>query len=447
MTTMLTSLCAADFPTGEVTGLRAGVPVSRQAFLVQVQRWRDTLAMRPGSACALHFPDTVEFASAMLGAWQAGKCVLLPGDVQPATLAWLQPLAEAFVGDFPLPGAVTRSDDGARPMRPATPQPDTPAVVVFTSGSTGRPVAAAKTFRQLDGEVRALHAVWGALAGTVPVLASVPHQHFYGLLFKVLWPLSRRAPFVSETLALPHEVTAWLQRRPGVWVASPTILTRLAPSPAWQAARGQLRAVFSSGGPLSLPAALRCAGLLGQGVQEIYGSSETGGVGRRCRIECDAPWQPMPGVSVGIAEDGRLHLRSPWLPDGQEWPTADLAEVHQDGTFSLLGRADRIVKVGEKRVSLAAIEARLVSSPLVREARAVLLPEGRVGAAVVLGAKGLELLGRAGRRQVVRELTALLRSHVVVVALPRRWRFIDGLPENAMGKVVDSALQALFAGG
>jgi acyl-coenzyme A synthetase/AMP-(fatty) acid ligase len=39
-----------------------------------------------------------------------------------------------------------------------------------------------------------------------------------------------------------------------------------------------------------------------------------------------------------------------------------------DGGFVLAGRADRIVKIEEKRVSLSAIEQRLLASPLVREA-------------------------------------------------------------------------------
>jgi acyl-coenzyme A synthetase/AMP-(fatty) acid ligase len=428
-----------------VVAIRGGAPVTRAEFRAVVARWRNTLAAKPGSSWALYFEDSLNFACAMLGAWQAGKRVLLPGEVQPGTMEWLAPRADGFVGELPAASVLAAPDDSAPAAAPVCPEAEAPAAVVFTSGTTGRPLGAAKTFRQLDNEVQALHAVWGAQAGTAPVLASVPHQHFYGLLFKILWPLCRGAPFVSETFGLPREVAAWLRERPGVWIASPATLTRLTADPLWDAARRQVRAVFSSGGPLPLGAARACATLFGQGVQEIYGSSETGGVGRRCRTDEDRPWQPMPGVAVRAGAGEVLRLRSPWLDGDAEYETADLAEVYSDGTFALRGRADRVVKVGEKRISLTAIEARLTASRLVKDARAVLLAEGRVGAAVVLGTAGLALLEREGARRVGEALSADLRAHVIAVGRPRRWRFVETLPQNAMGKVTDEALQALFA--
>jgi acyl-coenzyme A synthetase/AMP-(fatty) acid ligase len=439
------SLRDPDLPGGEVVGVRAGAPVTRAEFRRIVARWRNTLAPLSGKAWALYFEDSLSFSCAMLGAWQAGKHVLLPGEVQPGTMEWLAPLADGLIGELPGDSVLRAPDDSARPAAAVHPEAEALAAVVFTSGTTGRPVGASKTFRQLDAEVQALHAVWGGQTGTAPVVASVPHQHFYGLLFKILWPLCRGAPIASETFALPREVAAWLKERPGVWIASPATLTRLTPDPLWAAVRGHVRAVFSSGGPLPLDAARCCATLFGQGVQEIYGSSETGGVGRRCRAAQDRPWQPMPGVTVRADADGLLHLRSPWLDGDAERATADRGEVYADGTFMLRGRADRVVKVGEKRISLTAIEARLTASGLVRDARAVLLPEGRVGAAVVLAAAGREMLLREGARRVGELLGAALRSHVIAVARPRRWRFVEALPQTAMGKVTDEALQALFA--
>ncbi len=440
----LTPLLAPEFPAGEVIGLRSGTPVTRGEFLAGVQRWRDTLAARPGSAWALRFQGSVEFACAMIGGWQAGKHLLLPGEPQPRGSAWLDSMADGFLGEFETASTLTAPARSAPGARPVCPQPETLAAVVFTSGTTGQPVAAPKTFRQLESEVQALHALWGEQAGTSLVLSSVPHHHFYGLLFKILWPLCRQAPFVGETLPLPHEVSGWLQRRPGAWVASPTVLSRVTPGPLCDATRDRLRAVFSSGGPLPLEVAQRCAAAFGQGVQEIYGSSETGGVGCRCRTHEERAWRPMPGVSVRLAEGDVLCLRSPWLTDAGEWRTADRAALHADGTFSLRGRADRIVKVGEKRVSLTVIEAQLTGCRLVRDARAVLLAEGRTGVAVLLEPEGEALLDREGERRVVEQLAALLHPYVPTVGLPRRWRFVETLPANAMGKVTDEAVRGLF---
>jgi acyl-coenzyme A synthetase/AMP-(fatty) acid ligase len=152
----------------------------------------------------------------------------------------------------------------------------------------------------------------------------------------------------------------------------------------------------------------------------------------------------MPGVSVRVTQEALLCLRAPWLPDTEEWQTADRGELHADGTFSLHGRADRIVKVGEKRVSLTAIETRLAGSRLVREARVLLLQGGRTGAAIVLRPEGAALRDREGERRLAGELIRLLRPHVLAVGLPRRWRVVDALPRNEMGKVTDEAVRGLF---
>jgi 3-hydroxymyristoyl/3-hydroxydecanoyl-(acyl carrier protein) dehydratase len=116
----------------------------------------------------------------------------------------------------------------------------------------------------------------------------------------------------------------------------------------------------------------------------------------------------------------------------------------------LLGRADRIVKVGEKRVSLSAIErALLAGGGELAEARSLLLAEAghdpRIAVVAVPTAAGRTLLQALGRRALAERLRARLLAHVERVALPRRWRFVDALPVNPQGKCTEAALAALFA--
>jgi 3-hydroxymyristoyl/3-hydroxydecanoyl-(acyl carrier protein) dehydratase len=110
----------------------------------------------------------------------------------------------------------------------------------------------------------------------------------------------------------------------------------------------------------------------------------------------------------------------------------------------LRGRADRIVKIGEERVSLTGLERRLTASPLLEEARGLVLADERVGVVAVLSPAGRGLARRAGKRVLVEELTCWTRPHIVPVALPRRWRLVDALPQDALGKVLDADLHALF---
>jgi 3-hydroxymyristoyl/3-hydroxydecanoyl-(acyl carrier protein) dehydratase len=134
------------------------------------------------------------------------------------------------------------------------------------------------------------------------------------------------------------------------------------------------------------------------------------------------------------------------LPDDGWYVTADRAEADADGGFLLRGRADRIVKIEEKRVSLTAMEQALLSSGLLVEARVVELPDAsssRLGVVGVPNDAGRAVLAE-GKRALNDRLRAVLLQSVERVALPRRFRFVDRLPANAQGKTPLAALQALF---
>lgn len=441
----LAQVCSAERPVDDPVAMRGGAVLRRDEFLTRVWAWRDLLARRDGRHWALYSLDSFEFACALFGAWYAGKTVFLPADAGAVTIDRLRSQVDGFIGEFALEEALTAPEAcSSGPLLPAL-EPEAVLLVVFTSGTTGVPVAIPKTVRQLDQEVRALHSLWGVEVGQVPVLASAPHQHMYGLPFKVLWPLCRGAAFSSDSVAYPEDVADRLTRAPGVWIASPALLKRLPTDLPLAAARPNVRMVFSAGSRLPFEAAQRCAALLGRPVVEIYGSSETGAVAWRLQTEPDTPWRPLPGVSVALcSERGVLTVRSPWLATEGECLTADRGEVYADGSFCLLGRVDRIVKIAERRVSLAALEQALESSPLVREARMLVLPHERLGVAAILHPAGREMLRLAGKPAMVEGLRAWLRTHAEGAAIPRRWRFVDSFPQDPMGKVADVALQELL---
>jgi 3-hydroxymyristoyl/3-hydroxydecanoyl-(acyl carrier protein) dehydratase len=214
------------------------------------------------------------------------------------------------------------------------------------------------------------------------------------------------------------------------------------------------RTVFSSGGPLEADTARRVAALLGEAPIEILGSTETGGVAQRQRAASERPWTPLPGVRVERAKDGRLRVTSPFVSAGEvatagqrRFTMGDRAELAPDGTFALLGRADRTVKIGERRLALPEMERDLAAHPAVAEAALFVRPhasEPRVHAAVVLGEAGWQTLRRDGRRELGRALAGHLAARWDPVLLPRLWRYVDELPRNAQGKLPLASLEALF---
>jgi len=481
-------------PAAATVGWRAGALVTTADFLARAGAWHALLRAQAGANFALYLDDSIDFGAALLGAWHAGKTIWLGADTLDATCAALRGSVDGFLGQYPAalaPLQPSAAHYGALPAGAL--DADAPALVVFTSGSTGEPQAIPKKLSQIASEVATLDVLFGATAGDAAVVATVSHQHIYGLLFKVLWPLTTGRMVHALSLGFHEELAPALAFGACVLVASPAHLKRLPEHLDWSGAARNLRAVFSSGGPLAPDTALATGALLGEVPVEVYGSSETGGVAWRQRTHLDDDaWRAFPTVAWRLGEDGALEVRSPHLPDDSWLVLADRAAPaggSVDAGFVLRGRSDRIVKIEEKRVSLTAMEAALLASGLAAEARvivcepavatpavhaasampampatsvtpvasapgtalagaqAVVAPAGdrqRIAAFVVPTAAGAELLAREGKMALNNRLRAALAATVAAVALPRRWRYLDRMPVNAQGKTTLAALEALL---
>lgn len=417
-------------------------------FVAQAAAWRQAFAGQPGKRWALYLDSTIDFAAALLGAWHAGKHVVLPGDTRPETLDALRPAVDGMAGGLPQGlRPVPLSAASALAWSPLSAR-DT-GVTLFTSGSTGVPLALDKRLAQLDAEVRALEQAFGAaIPSQARVLATVSHQHIYGLLFMVLWPLAAGRAVPHARLAFLEEVVERCVRdtTPAVLVSSPAHLKRMPAMLDWPATRGVLCAAFSSGGPLPAEAGNDVLRHTGLSPIEVFGSSETGGIAWRQRTMHDDKWTPLPGVAWRLQE-GHLAVRSAHLPDDAWFVCADRALPTRDGCFVLAGRADRIVKIEEKRVSLTQLEQQLGGLPWVAEARVAMLDTAvgtRVGAVVALSDVGREQFDMHGRASIIRALRDALGAVADPLALPRRWVFAPQLPCNAQGKTTEAMLREVF---
>jgi acyl-coenzyme A synthetase/AMP-(fatty) acid ligase/3-hydroxymyristoyl/3-hydroxydecanoyl-(acyl carrier protein) dehydratase len=430
---------------------------------------------------ALYLEDAAELAIALLGAWRAGVQVLLPADAQVQTRQRLATQVDLWLDDL------TELD--TEPLPGARLLPEQCRLTLCTSGSSGEPKLIDKSLAQLANEVEALERLWGANLGQATILGSVACQHIYGLLFRLLWPLCagravyRRAlPFPEDlqqvSLAItrgsasvaseedarreearPRSLQAVNEQAepllnaaassavacaaPGfAWIASPALLKRMGDNLDWPAL-SRVKQVFSSGGALPSEAAESLHERLGQWPTEIYGSSETGGIGWR---QGDTPWQPFQGIELSLDEAGALRIASPYLPAGHIEQSADAAEINDDGRFVLRGRLDRIVKLEEKRISLPMLEQALISHGWVADARLGVIQEGRafLGALLALSPNGVHALRNQGRRCVTETLRRHLAEHCETIALPRRWRLLLELPYSSQGKLAQSQVEALL---
>jgi acyl-coenzyme A synthetase/AMP-(fatty) acid ligase len=442
----------------QVIAWRGGAEVTWGAFHGRVAAWSGSLGATAGDAFALVHHDAIEFAAALFGAWLARKTVFLPGDNLPGTCAGLRANVAGFLGEFDAewqPKAAPLWNPDHKPARCAAIDAEFVGLVLYTSGSTGAAQPIAKKLGQMAAEVAHLEKQFGALLGAADVVTTVSHQHIYGLLFNILWPLAAGRRIEARSLSWFEDLSATLAARDAVLISSPAHLSRIPENPGWIKAAERLRAVFSSGGPLSFEVAQECQRLLGRVPVEVYGSSETGGIAWR---QQDRPenqaWAALPGVEWCLdtmdtidTEEDVLSVRSEHLPSKDWFCTADRAQAAGDGRFILGGRIDRIAKIEGKRISLSAIEKLLTVSPLVHLARVIAVDgrRQRVAAFVVPSEHGRRELDALGRRGFTRMLRSPLDRSIESVGIPRLWRFLDALPVNAQGKTIHADLLALLA--
>jgi acyl-coenzyme A synthetase/AMP-(fatty) acid ligase len=434
------------------------------------------LAPAPGRDFLLHCDDAYAFAVGLLAIAHAGGRAVLPPSRQPGTLRELAQKVHGAVFDGDPSGALADLPcwHPLEPVdlvesKPLRLDRDAPLAVLFTSGTTGAERSVEKAVRHLEDELLVLEERFGDLLGRdARILATVAPQHLYGLLFRVLWPLASGRPFLRSAVLHPEELAPHSGGdAPFAVVTTPVTLRHLVDRGELTRQSAGCRAIFSSGGPLAADLARRAADALGAAPFEIYGSTETGGVAVRQQWHGGEAWQPLRGVfAEADPATGQLAVRSPFVSaeaGGDRFVTGDRVSFTDTGEFHLLGRADRVIKVGEKRLSLPDMEERLCAHPAVDDV--ALLPIGkaakrprsepkasedqtgvpRVAAVVVPSATAWDAVAEGGRRALAKALSEHLAAHFERVLLPRAWRFVAALPTNAQGKVTQDALRGLFA--
>jgi acyl-coenzyme A synthetase/AMP-(fatty) acid ligase len=374
--------------------------------------------------------------------------VLMPPNCRPDVAAELTGLFDLIVTDRPVDAgaalllAAGHNGDGKVPTALKTGA----RLTFLTSGTTGAPKQVAKTLAHLSAEAEAIEGVLGPMAPRdAKVVATVPHQHAYGLAFRLAWPLATGRPFASTTLELWESVLAALD--PGsVLVTSPAHLSRMGGlAPLGPERRPSI--VLSAGAPLAEADANLARTVLGLPLTEIFGSTETGAIASRRRDCPDPAWHPLPGVAIGAGPDGFATVRAPHVPEaGRICP--DRVSIDADG-IRFIGRADAIVKIEGVRVDPGEVTRQLRGIPWVADAAVTALghPRAELGAAIVLTQEGKGLLARIGPFRLSRLARHMLAQSREPAALPRRWRFVDALPARALGKVGSADIAALFRDG
>lgn len=147
---------------------------------------------------------------------------------------------------------------------------------------------------------------------------------------------------------------------------------------------------------------------------------------------------------LGSAEGKRFGPHPDGVPGLPYYRTGDLVDRREDGTITVLGRTDFMVKVRGHRISTQSVEQILLRHPAVTEAAVVALPDPVAG-------NRLHASLRLTAPQAANSLT--LRSHcarhTVRAAVPTTYDLVtDPLPRTPSGKVDRSRIrERLLASG
>ena len=148
-----------------------------------------------------------------------------------------------------------------------------------------------------------------------------------------------------------------------------------------------------------------------------------------------------------IDGEGALTVRSPFIPGGGPVQTGDVAEFLPDGRFTLKGRADLVVKVEGKRVSLTRVTDTLLAHDWIADGLALITETGgreRLSAVLVPTEAGRAQLAALGTFRFSRQLAASLSGTLEPAETPKRWRFVADIPVNAQSKRSRPDLAKLF---
>lgn len=440
------ALCAVNSSINNPVAFYQGRIIDSHSFCRQVADKTQRLKQQPEEFYSLYYEESYPFTVMLFALLHAGKEIWIAANNKQTTAEKLIQQGSILLGDWQGKETLLDENAGNTPILSAL-DLETVELVIFTSGSSGQAKAIRKSFWQFQREIETLEQQWGSLLGQAHALATVSHQHIYGLLFRVLWPLAAGRCSYSPMYLSPEPLLKASIDKPCYWISSPAQLKRLDELSPWDEVK-KLKAIFSSGGSLNLDNARQIYQHSEQSVIEIYGSSETGGIAWRESIN-EPRWTLFNGVSIekmGGFENQSL-LKSPYLPPSPRCFLDDKIELDDDGLFTLAGRLDRIVKVEEKRLSLDEMENRICHSNWISEVYCLLWTSSRdwVMAGVVLTNEGKDHLKQYGRAFFIKKLRSQLMLSFETVVIPRKWLIMDSLPLTSQGKINHQIISGLLS--
>jgi len=346
------------------------------------------------------------------------------------------------------------------------------AAILYTSGTTGRSKGAMLSHRNLAVNARVLHKYWGFRPDDA-LLHMLPIFHVHGLFVAIHCALLNGSPMFFEPKFDTKRALELLPKAT-VFMGVPTYYTRLLADPGFtKETCASMRLFISGSAPLLLETFQEFQQRTGQTILERYGMTEG-------NMFSSNPYEgerrggtvgfPLPEVSIRIVDEenrpvatgevgqiqvkGASIFRGYWkMPEKTReeftadgfFKTGDMGKFDPDGYLSISGRAKDLVISGGLNIYPKEIEELIDMIPGVAESAVIGVPHPDFGEAVV--AVVIRKDNEAGLALTEAAIIASLKGELAGFKVPKRVRFLDALPRNAMGKIQKKSLREQWGSG
>ena len=320
-------------------------------------------------------------------------------------------------------------------------EPENVLINFYTSGSTSQPKNVQKTLANVIAEANCIYEEFFALSKCdntqFRFLTSTHPQHMFAFSFYFMLPLCFWGSFVLDTTEVCYPDDA--DFKDSVFISTPSFLEKFQKYEVKNSYSPFL--IFSAGATLNngLFKYLNHSG----NVVDIYGSTETGTIAYRSCSD-DKDLTVLNRVKISTDNNSQLVVSSPFFIQDSV-TLGDIVQIKDDKHFVLRGRADRVFKIQEKRVSAPEVETELINSvPHLIQSCWCFKSGEKLACAVVLTVKGIDLF--FDKSNSILKLTSFFKNTLKdrVEIVPQKWKFLHELPKTKTGKIDTEKLERIF---
>jgi acyl-CoA synthetase (AMP-forming)/AMP-acid ligase II len=353
--------------------------------------------------------------------------------------------------------------EGGEESSPPKPS-EWPKITILTSGTTGAPKGAPRS------EPRSL-ALFGGLLSKVPFRAQevtelcVPMFHALGFMQAMVGVGLGSTLVVRRRFDPEHTLDSLEQHRATAMVMVPVMLSRfldLGEKRIKERDLSSLRIVFVSGSALGTDLARRATEILGPVVYNLYGSTEIAYATIATPEDLGAEPSTVgkvvrgsivkllneDGKEVSKGESGRIFVGNISQFEGYTgggnkdmvqglMASGDVGHFDAEGRLYIDGRDDEMIVSGGENVFPAEVEELLGAHESIQEAAAIGVDDEKFGQRL----KAFVVL-REGANLSEDDVKGYVKENLANYKVPREVVFLDELPRNPTGKVVNRELEA-----